>query len=139
MALEQGYLSISEASKGDADTQRPPGRAPKRVLVVDSDRQGRVLIAQMLAGLGFRVALADDAAEALRSMSSGSRFHAALAAAELPDMGGTELVTGLREIVPGLRVILTGGKAEGAAADYFETLPEQFTSAELSKMLGPAY
>ena len=107
--------------------------------MVDADRQARVLAAQLLAGLGFRVALADNAAEALRTVADDRRFHAVLADATLPDMDGTELATRIRDIAAGLRVILIGDQeASGAAGAYFEFLPRQFGSEQLSRILGPA-
>ena len=107
------------------------------MLLVDGDRQGRVLAAQMLAGLGFRVALADNAEEALGALGEGARFHAVLADVSLPG-GGRELATRIRDIAPGLRVILTGeGGAEPADA-YFQFLPINYSPEQLSSMLGPA-
>ena len=109
------------------------------MLVVDADRQARVLAAQLLAGLGFRVALADDAGEALRIVGEEPRFHAVLADATLPDMDGTELATRVRDIAPGLRVVLVGDQeASGPAGAYFEFLPRKFSSDELSRILGAA-
>lgn len=108
-------------------------------MVVDADRQARVLAAQMLAGLGFRVALCDDGGEALRMLGEDPRFHAVLASTELPDIDGIELATRVRDIAPGVRVILTGrSEPEGAAASYFQFLPERHSMAELGRLLGPA-
>ena len=122
--------------KRDNEADRPAGRTPRRVLVVDADRPSRVLTAQMLAGLGFRVGLADNEPEALQSIAdAGSKFHAVLIDAAWDD--ATDLATRMRDLQSGLRVILVGDESgAGDAAAYFEFLPKRFTGEQAAKLLG---
>lgn len=82
----------------------------RQVLVVEDEPLIRMLAADILGALGFRVAEAANAAEALAldpAVLSG--MHAAMIDLGLPDMPGDDLAAALLQLRPDLRVILTSG------------------------------
>jgi CheY-like chemotaxis protein len=87
-----------------------PGR--RNVLVVDDDEDVRLLLAERLRRLGYRVA---DAPDAERAIAEAAHMRVDLLVTDvvLPGMSGPRLVDALRESQPDLRVILISGYADG--------------------------
>lgn len=82
----------------------------RRVLVVEDEPLIRMLAVDILGALGFAVAEAASAAEALAAgPASLGRLHAAMIDLGLPDMPGDELAATLLKQRPDLPVILTSG------------------------------
>jgi two-component system, cell cycle sensor histidine kinase and response regulator CckA len=77
------------------------------VLLVEPDAETRALAAFMLRRLGYRVAEAHNAPEALRVYDEqDGAFQLLLAEAIMPRVNGHDLTEMLRSRCPGLRVLL---------------------------------
>ena len=91
-----------------------PRGCGERVLVVEDEEGVRTGLVEILRSLGYRVAAADSAAAAAR-LASGKGFDVVLCDLLLPDGSGTEVVSGLVERWPGLKVIFMSGYAQEEA------------------------
>jgi DNA-binding NtrC family response regulator len=82
--------------------------ANARILVVDDEESIRKVLATILEEKGYIVDTAKNGKEAIRK--SKTRFYnLALIDIRLPDMEGTELLTGLRDTTPKMaKIIMTG-------------------------------
>jgi two-component system cell cycle response regulator CtrA len=117
----------------------PPGGARPRVLVVDDEPVVRAVARLMLERAGFAVEEAGGAGEALeRVRSAPAPFAAVLLDHTLHDRSGADVLPELRRLAPGLRVVLTSGRAEeelpGHGADAY--LPKPFTREQLVAAVG---
>jgi len=80
----------------------------RRILVVDDNRDIRNVISQMLRLLGFDVALASNAIEALAAFIENS-FDLVVTDLQMPMMEGSELAQLVKERSPNTPVILLTG------------------------------
>jgi two-component system chemotaxis response regulator CheY len=69
-----------------------------RALVIDDSRAMRSILTGILEELGFEVAQAKDAEDALSLLQEGERFDVALVDWNLPEMSGLELVQTVRNM-----------------------------------------
>ncbi|HEX5872726.1 MAG TPA: response regulator [Longimicrobium sp.] len=99
---------------------------PHRIVVVDDDDRWLATIRGILGG-HYQLDLTSDPAEAVTLVRSSPHALAILDQRISPDVSGTELLHRLREIQPGLRVIILTGYAQvedavdsmkGGAFDY---------------------
>jgi CheY-like chemotaxis protein len=86
------------------DKRRP------RVLLVEDNEPLRKVMARFLADAGTDVSPAGRAGEALE-LVAGREFDVALVDLVLPGMNGIELVRRIRELCPGLPVLMASGSA----------------------------
>ncbi len=101
-----------------------------KVLLAEDDDKLRIMVADMLKSLGFTVLEAKDGVEAVelfRQHQDGIRI--VLSDLTMPRMNGWETMTVVRQLVPGIPVILSSGYDEAhvmaAAGDHSE-LPQAF-------------
>jgi DNA-binding response OmpR family regulator len=108
------------------------------ILLVEDDHAVRILIAQTLTQIGYRVLKAADGAEALAE----SRRHAGpiqllIADVIMPQMSGPDLVQRLAADRPNLRVLFISGHPEEAIIRHgvleagVQFLPKPFTPEDL--------
>jgi CheY-like chemotaxis protein len=115
------------------------------VLVVEDEPTVRNAITHALTRLGFKVLAAQDGVEAVEMFRGHQeRIHLVLCDLTMPRMGGWETLTALRQLAPGLPVILASGydQAKVMEGDHLE-LPQAFLSkpfalAELRQALARA-
>jgi CheY-like chemotaxis protein len=120
------------------DTPLPGGRA--RVLVVDDEPVVRTVARLFLERAGFAVEEAGGAEDALaRVRSAPGAFAAVLLDYTLPDRTGTDVLPELHRLAPGLRVVLTSGRAEEELPDHGADtyLPKPFTREQLVAAVRP--
>lgn len=79
--------------------------APLRVLVVEDHLALREVTVEALNSHGF-MAQGVESAEAVNELPAGSRFEIALVDLNLPGEGGLSLVTRLRQIQPGIGIVI---------------------------------
>ena len=79
-----------------------------RALVIEDSRAMRSILAGILGDVGFEVALAADAEEALVILENDQDFELALVDWNLPAMSGLDLVIALREspIYAGVKLMM---------------------------------
>jgi len=88
---------------------------PKRetILVVEDDDRVRQLTIKRLKLIGYRVLEASDGPRALEILRRGETVHLVFTDLVMPGgLSGREVAIQAREIVPGIRVLLTSGYAE---------------------------
>lgn len=107
-----------------------------KILVVDDDKNIRLLLSQCLEGAGYQVVPAVDGEHALRKMAE-DRFDLVMLDMKLPGMDGIQVLRKLRSLNPGQTVVMitAHGTVETAveamklgAADY---LQKPFTPEEI--------
>jgi DNA-binding response OmpR family regulator len=82
--------------------------APRHVLVAENEALIGLLIRDVLAAAGYDVALASDGDEALR-LARQRRPDVAVLNWKMPGTAGTALLRGLRDLWPGLPVVVVTG------------------------------
>jgi DNA-binding NarL/FixJ family response regulator len=95
------------------DMQRP------RILIVDDDPGQLEILEQWLGSTGFDPVTAPDGFTAIARLKEG-RFDVVVTDLRMPDMGGLQLLSILRELDPGLEVIFLTG--QGTLDDAVEAL-----------------
>lgn len=88
---------------------------PARVLVVDDDKNQRGMLVFALETCGYSVAAAASGGEAL-DMAAASAFDAAICDVMMPGVDGLQTLERLREVQPGLKVIMATGFATPQSA-----------------------
>lgn len=100
-----------------------------RVLVVDDDKNIRLLFRQHLRNAGYRVNICQDAVSALRILEL-REMDVVITDILLPDMAGTTLLSTLRSRFPYMKVILITGEpnidsaAQAVRGGAFDYLPK---------------
>lgn len=98
----------------------PPPPAPNdlqalmglRVLLVDDDPDVRAVTAQLLDELGCEVEAVESGAQAIERARRGAAFQAVLIDFAMPGLNGGETARRLRELQPGLPLVLMSGYAD---------------------------
>lgn len=98
---------------------------PLRVLLVDDDEAVRETVPGLLASCGHRVdACADGETGLLRLREHPRAYDLAILDLTMPGLGGAKLLQRLREVNPGLPVLLVSGyTSEESAAEQLLRLP----------------
>ncbi len=120
-------------------------RGSARILVVEDERLIRVTLRQMLAGLGYEVLVAQDAASAFQiSRSLEGTIDLLLSDIVLPDASGTEIARVLAGERPALKVLFMSAypadllAQQGRVAPGTKTLEKPFTEQVLARTLREA-
>jgi CheY-like chemotaxis protein len=94
----------------DQVTQVPRGAAGSMVLLVEDEKPVRDLAAMMLAQLGYVVIQARDGVEAVEIFRQRKEeIHCVLCDLTMPRLDGWGALTALRQLSPGIPVVLTSG------------------------------
>jgi DNA-binding NtrC family response regulator len=81
---------------------------PARILIIDDDENIRKVFQTILEDEGYITDTADTAQKGIQK-SENAFYNLALIDVRLPDMGGIELLTKLRETTPKMRKIIVTG------------------------------
>jgi DNA-binding NtrC family response regulator len=117
------------------------GKFPSQVLVVDDEPLIRWAVTESLTALGYEVSTANDAATALRMVTTWPLpFQAIVLDLRLPDMHDLSLLGTLRQLLPGaLLILMTAfGTAEviaEARALGARVLTKPFELEELTRLV----
>jgi signal transduction histidine kinase len=130
-------VSLAPASGEDRNPEMPA--TPKGrglALLVDDEDLVRLSTADMLFDLGYEVAEASSAEEALRLINEGLVPSLMVTDHLMPGMNGAELARVVRSQRPDLPVLIVSGyaEAEGVTADLVR-LTKPFRKAELAESL----
>jgi PAS domain S-box-containing protein len=104
-----------------AVTPRPARYAPRTVMVVDDEAIVRDFAARLLERAGCQVLRAGDGAEALSLLAPrAADVESVLLDLTMPGMPVQEVVSRMRRMAPGARIVLTSGYAQdmGAQAEF---------------------
>ena len=95
-------------------------RGSGTVLIVDDEETVRTVATRMIERLGFDVLLAADGREAMEKFRPGpTRFAFVLLDLTMPHLDGEETFRQMRQLNPGVRVILTSGFNQQEAINRF--------------------
>jgi CheY-like chemotaxis protein len=126
-----------------AAPQEEPERLVGSVLLVDDDASVRLILSEHLRDLGVEVAVAEDAAHALRLLES-SNGHApdfVLTDLSMPGMDGLNLLDTIGQRWPNIRgAIMTGNPQERVARcdPHFSVIHKPIEFGELKRLLASA-
>jgi len=128
----------SERISGQIDIEREL-RGAGTILVADDEEGIRSLVASVLADAGYTVVLARDGREAIERLRSlKDEVRLILLDLTMPELGGAEAATELRQIQPDTPIIAMSGYGDLEVLQQFsqagvdEYLPKPFTPDELA-------
>lgn len=112
-------LYLPRALQDAVDLEKPVEEAPRgqgeTILVVEDDATVRLILADVLAELGYDVLLASDARPAIPILQSNRRSDLMMSDVVLPHISGRKLAEIARASRPDLKVLFVTGYAENAA------------------------
>ena len=112
-------LYLPRALQDAVDLEKPVEEAPRgqgeTILVVEDDATVRLILADVLAELGYNVLLAADARPAIPILQSDRRIDLMMSDVMLPHINGRKLAEIARASRPDLKVLFLTGYAENAA------------------------
>jgi signal transduction histidine kinase/ActR/RegA family two-component response regulator len=134
------------AAKAVPPPPRAPSRRAGRVLLVEDDSEVAAVVAGMFQSLGWDAQRVADGPSALAKLDSGQPFDLMFSDMVMPGgVGGLDLAQEAAKRRPGLKIILTTGFSEAAAAaaeQGMRVLPKPYDlaalTAELEYVLQPA-
>jgi PAS domain S-box-containing protein len=95
----------------------PPKGKGELILIVDDEEAVRFVVSQILESNGYRTLVASRGTEAVaRYLEKGGEISLVLTDLHMPGMGGSEAISVLQKLNPGLRIVVTTG-ASTAFAD----------------------
>jgi signal transduction histidine kinase len=129
-------LSLPDVAE-TAEETHPKAQGHRSVLLVDDEEFVRLSIADMLNDLGYRVAEAASAQEAISRIEAGERFDLIITDHLMPGMTGMDLAREIRARKSQVPVLLVSGYADakGIEADV-PRLTKPFRADELAASLG---
>ena len=112
-------LYLPRGLQDAVDLEKPVEEAPRgqgeTILVVEDDATVRLILADVLAELGYDVLLASDARPAIPILQSNRRIDLMMSDVVLPHISGRKLAEIARASRPDLKVLFVTGYAENAA------------------------
>ncbi|MBI5624709.1 MAG: response regulator [Elusimicrobia bacterium] len=93
----------------------PPEKEKARVLVIDDDKNQRNMLSFALRDRGYQIVAVESGERALQEAASGT-FDLAICDIMMPGLGGVETLKRLRELQPGLKVVMATGYATAETA-----------------------
>ncbi len=121
-----------------------PDRSSARVLVVEDDDSAREYLTLVLQRHGLRVTTAPDGRRAVGLFEAGLEVEAALLDVGLPGMDGIETLRRIRELRPGLPVIMVSGREDvptvvaAARLGVIDFINKPYDPAELARAIDAA-
>jgi PAS domain S-box-containing protein len=116
-------------------------RGGLRVMLVDDDEIMNTSLQGLLAVLGHRTEPAASGEEALAKLDQGFRPEVVFLDVNMPGLGGPGTLPRMRQLLPGVPIVLVTGKADQAVLDLVRTypglslLPKPFTLEDLRRHL----
>ena len=130
--------SLPIAVQPDAGSTGQATRRRTRILVVDDDRDVRQMTGEMLTERGYSVELAAAADEALAILQRDGGFDAMLVDYVMPGTNGASLAKIVRNLRPGMGILMMTGHAELQAGEEIGTeniIRKPFNVATLNERL----
>ena len=120
------------AAPQPAESARPKQGEPPCILVVEDEALIRMVTVDTLETLGFQVAEAGSATEAVKVLQSACAIEAALIDMGLPDRKGDVLLGELRQIKPTLGIVIASGYST-------DNLRKRVTEDRITRLLPKPY
>lgn len=97
----------------------PPAREGETVLVIDDEPTVRMLVADILEGLGYHALEAGDGAAGLKILNSDERIDLLITDVGLPGgLNGRQVADAARQSRPDLKILFITGYAENAVLSH---------------------
>ncbi|MEZ5419825.1 MAG: response regulator [Vicinamibacterales bacterium] len=128
------------APEGDAPVAPPPHRSA-RVLVVDDEPELVGLICKQLTRLGYTAQGCPGPAEALEVLRQGDTVDVVVSDLAMPRMSGIELAEQIRQVRPGMPIVLCSGRVSefdrdrAVQAGVSDFLAKPFASRQLADVV----
>jgi len=122
-------------------TNKVIGSKVKSVLVVEDEPLTLMYLSDTLHDMGFNVAQANNATEAINAASDCPELSVAFVDLGLPDISGLELIYELRKMQPHLNIVIASGYGEMAkrdmdnAEDRFTVLTKPYSQEAITEIL----
>jgi len=117
------FFPLAPGKAGDSASPFPVTAAYRgtgTALIVDDEETVRTVAARMIERLGFTVVLSADGREAMEKFRADpTRFTFVLLDLTMPHLDGEETFRQMRQLNPGIRVILTSGFNQQEAINRF--------------------
>ena len=130
------FLPRAEGTSTPTSTrivEEPAAPPSETVLLVEDEVSTRVAIHRNLSRVGYTVIDAPNGVEALRRADSyPGKIDLLLTDSMMPEMGGAELVSKLRQRRRGINVLMMSGYTEGLAPPGEDGRPEHFIEKPFS-------
>ena len=136
--LPRHYLPAAEEVLTSVPEAPPRGEGQTILVVEDDPRVHRLTIAR-LGDLGYQVVDATNGTDALGVLSASTGIDLVFTDLVMPDMSGYELAARVRELHPGIKLLLTSGYAEEFAnadrlfSDRLPLLRKPYRLADLAE------
>ena len=110
------------------------GNSKDRILLVDDEKEIRVIVSKLLSYMGYKVAAASNGKDGLR-LFLDSPYHLVITDLDMPEVDGLTLAFSIKERSPRTPVVLITGKAlevsRGGPIDFVMRKP--FTLVDLEQ------
>lgn len=118
-------ISDEKVAYLETEIEMPPGMAEKgTILLVDDDTIVLTITGEMLKSLGYKVVVAQDGREGVEVYAEYKEdIQLIVSDFAMPEMNGLEMLTMIRQMDPGIPVILASGYSEEQVMD--SSLPER--------------
>jgi CheY-like chemotaxis protein len=107
---------------------------PKKVVVVDDDKEVLAVIREMLEDLGCDVCCVRSPTEALVKVTTDASVGVLISDINMP-VSGYELAEKVKEIRPAVKVWLLSGYAEREETNGYPLIRKPFTQADLVRAM----
>jgi PAS domain S-box-containing protein len=127
--------ATQHAAQSPADDPRTPANVPRpgAALLVDDEEYIRLTTADMLTELGFSVHEAASGEAALRAIDAGLQPDLLITDHLMPGMTGVELAHAVSARLPGTKILIVSGYAEGDGLDpSWPRLIKPFVQSDLA-------
>jgi len=134
--LDPAHLAAAGANRGEAAAGQ---KAQQTILLAEDDATTRELCTNILKKQGYLVLAASDGKQALTlAAQHQGPVHLLLSDLIMPHLGGLQLPGALRELRPGVKVVLTAGclLLHPPWLPGMEFLPKPFGAAVLADLVG---
>ena len=109
-------------------------RGTERILLVESEAKVRRYTKTVLLKYGYSVVTAAGASDAL-GLGKTLEVDLLISTTELPEMSAFELAEKVRDMQPGLKVLIISDTAEQESVERFHTINKPFTSEALLRRI----
>ncbi|EFK97690.1 multi-sensor hybrid histidine kinase [sediment metagenome] len=108
----------SADSIGSGKTIKMPLKGTEQILFVDDEQEITFMGKKMLENLGYKVTIRSDSQSALEVfMNNPGKFSLLVTDQNMPNISGTELASRMRELQPGLKIIIITGYADNLSEE----------------------
>jgi PAS domain S-box-containing protein len=135
------WLPVAGGDEIEAPAAEPPPRDGAgqrlRILAVDDDALVLTNTVAMLEDIGHEVVVASSGRQALAALKKSPRIDLVVTDHVMPQMNGLELAAAIRDLVPGVPIIIATGYAELAPGETHDLprLAKPFSLADLERAI----